>query len=95
MKFTIKSAEYVSKLARLALTIEEKEEFANDISRIIMYVEKLNELDTTDVEPTSHLLSLKNVLRNDEPICISNRDDILKNAPKEKDDCFLVPRIME
>jgi aspartyl-tRNA(Asn)/glutamyl-tRNA(Gln) amidotransferase subunit C len=77
------------------LTESEKEEFSDDLSRIIQYVEKLDELETGNVEPTSHLLTVKNVFRNDKTLNTSERNDILKNAPHQKDNCFLVPRIIE
>ena len=61
------SVEHIAKLARLSVSEEEKELFGPQLNGILSYMEKLNELDTKDVEPTSHVLSLSNVMRDDMP----------------------------
>ncbi|WP_099157689.1 Asp-tRNA(Asn)/Glu-tRNA(Gln) amidotransferase subunit GatC [Virgibacillus ndiopensis] len=86
---------HVANLARLAITDEEAEKFTDQLSSIIKYAEQLNELDTDGVEPTTHVLDLKNVLRKDEPKEWITQEDALKNAPDKKGDYFRVPSILE
>ncbi|WP_077324611.1 Asp-tRNA(Asn)/Glu-tRNA(Gln) amidotransferase subunit GatC [Virgibacillus siamensis] len=86
---------HVAHLARLAITEEEADMFANQLDSIITYAEQLNELDTEDVEPTTHVLDLKNVLRKDEPKEWITQEDALQNAPDKQDGLFRVPSILE
>ncbi|TMN22790.1 Asp-tRNA(Asn)/Glu-tRNA(Gln) amidotransferase subunit GatC [Lentibacillus cibarius] len=86
---------HVANLARLAVTEEEADMFAKQLSSIIDYAEQLNELDTTNVEPTTHVLDLKNVMRNDEPKDWISKEDALQNAPDKQDGYFRVPSILE
>lgn len=95
MKFTDETVDYVAKLARLALTKEEKIAFATELTGIVEYVEKLNELDISEIVPTAHILPIKNVLREDEAKSEYSREENLKNAPNRKDGCFQVPRVVE
>ncbi len=87
--------EYVGILAKLELSGEEKEQAKKDMGRMLDYIDKLNELDTTGVEPMSHVFQVQNVFRED---VVTNGDDsenIVKNAPEEKDGMFVVPRTVE
>ncbi|MDX8046817.1 Asp-tRNA(Asn)/Glu-tRNA(Gln) amidotransferase subunit GatC [Gracilibacillus sp. S3-1-1] len=86
---------HVANLARLSLTDEEVETFTQQLGDIINYAELLNELDTGDVKPTTHVLDLKNVMRKDEPKEWIKKEDALKNAPDEQDGQFRVPSILE
>lgn len=86
---------HVAHLARLALSDEEVEKMAKQLGDIISYAELLNELDTDNVEPTTHVLDLKNVMRKDEPREWIKKEDALKNAPDQKDGQFRVPSILE
>ncbi|MFC4401674.1 Asp-tRNA(Asn)/Glu-tRNA(Gln) amidotransferase subunit GatC [Gracilibacillus xinjiangensis] len=86
---------HVANLARLALTDEEVEKMAKQLGDIINYAELLNELDTENVKPTTHVLDLKNVMRRDEPREWITKEDALKNAPDQKDGQFRVPSILE
>jgi aspartyl-tRNA(Asn)/glutamyl-tRNA(Gln) amidotransferase subunit C len=86
---------HVAHLARLAITDEEAEKMAKELDAIIGYAELLNELDTDNVEPTTHVLDLKNVMREDEPRKWIDREDALKNAPDEKNGQFRVPSILD
>jgi len=95
MKITKKDVEYVAKLARLALTEEEKEKFCNQLNQILVYMEKLNELDTKDVPPTSHVLPLKNIWREDEVKPFPAFKEILKNAPEKEGNYFKVKKVIE
>jgi aspartyl-tRNA(Asn)/glutamyl-tRNA(Gln) amidotransferase subunit C len=92
---TPEDVEHVAELARLELTAGEKEQFITQLNHILTYVEKLNELDTTSVEPTSHVLPMSNVLRDDEVQSSLERDLALQNAPQESHFFFKVPRIIE
>ncbi|HCJ66748.1 MAG TPA: Asp-tRNA(Asn)/Glu-tRNA(Gln) amidotransferase subunit GatB [Elusimicrobia bacterium] len=95
MKITKKDVEYVAKLARLALTEEEKEKFCSQLNQILLYMEKLNELETKDVPPTSHVLALKNVWREDEVKPFTHTKEILKNAPEKEGNYFKVKKVIE
>ena len=87
--------EYVGILAKLELSGEEREAAKRDMSRMLDYVDKLNELDTEGVEPMSHLFPVHNVFREDEVINADSREQILANAPEQKDGAFKVPRTIE
>ncbi len=89
------SIEHLSQLARLALTEEEKSRYGNQLDNILHYVEKLNELDTTGIEPTSHVISISNVMREDIETPSLSRDDALMNAPDKTDAFYRVPKIIE
>lgn len=87
--------EHVAELARLELTPEEKERFSAQLNEILTYVDKLNELDTTQVEPTSHVIPMANVWRDDEVRPSLDRELALQNAPDAAHFFFKVPRIIE
>ncbi|HXH08171.1 MAG TPA: Asp-tRNA(Asn)/Glu-tRNA(Gln) amidotransferase subunit GatC [Alphaproteobacteria bacterium] len=87
--------EHVAELARLQLTPEEKERFSAQLNEILTYVGKLNELDTTQVEPTSHVIPMANVWRDDEVRPSLDRELVLQNAPDASHFFFKVPRIIE
>ena len=87
--------EYVGILAKLDLSPEEKEAAKRDMSRMLDYIDMLNELDTEGVEPMSHIFPLNNVFRED---VVENGDDrewMLANAPRKKDGAFMVPKTVE
>lgn len=87
--------DYVGILAKLELSDEEKERAKKDMGSMLDYIDKLGELDTTGIEPMSHVFPVQNVFRED---VVTNGDDsenILKNAPGEKDNMFMVPRTFE
>ncbi len=87
--------EKVAGLARLELSKEEKEVFGNQLEQILTYMEQLNRLDTTGVEPTSHAIPIYNVFRDDEVKPSSPHEEVLAIAPDEEDGHFKVPRIVE
>ena len=89
------SIEHLSRLARLALTEEEKSRYGNQLDNILHYVEKLNELDTAGIEPTSHVISISNVMREDVLRLSLDREDALMNAPDKTDAFYRVPKIIE
>lgn len=85
----------VAKLARLALTEAEIEEFTGQLGAILGYVEKMNELDTSQVEPLAHCLPISNVLRADEVRPSLGTELTLSNAPDSDGPFFKVPKILE
>jgi len=87
--------EYVSILAKLELSEEEKEQAKNDMGRMLDYIDKLNELETDGVEPMSHVFPVNNVFREDIVTNVDDRDNIIANAPADKDGCFKVPKTVE
>ncbi len=95
MKISKDDVRYIANLARLRFDEDEIERFASQLSKILDYMEKLNELHTEDIEPTSHVIPLKNVMRDDiERVSLSN-EEVLLNAPDKKGNFFRVPRIIE
>lgn len=95
MKITKEEVEHVARLARLELTEEEKERMRAQLDSILQYMEKLNELDTAGVEPTSHAIPMVNVMREDELRPCLPQEEALANAPDRQDLFFRVPRIIE
>lgn len=89
------SVEHLSRLARLSLSDEEKGLFGNQLAGILSYMDKLNELDTADVQPTSHVISISNVAREDTPRDSLSREDALRNSPDSTGRFYRVPRIIE
>jgi aspartyl-tRNA(Asn)/glutamyl-tRNA(Gln) amidotransferase subunit C len=87
--------EKVAKLARLELSDEEKVTFGNQLEQILSYMEQLNQLDTTGVEPTSHAIPIHNVFREDEVRSSIQQEEVLAIAPDDEDGHFKVPRIIE
>ncbi|MFC4812102.1 MULTISPECIES: Asp-tRNA(Asn)/Glu-tRNA(Gln) amidotransferase subunit GatC [unclassified Paenibacillus] len=95
MSITIKDVEHVANLARLELSEQEKEQFAGQLNAILKYAEKLNELQTDDVEPTTHVLPVRNVMREDEVRASVTNETALRNAPDDEDGQFKVPAVLE
>lgn len=87
--------EYVGILAKLELSPREREEAKKDMGRMLDYIDKLNELDTSGVEPMSHVFSMNNVFREDVVTNGDDREQMLKNAPEQKDGTFKVPKTVE
>lgn len=87
--------EYVGILAKLELSDEEKKQAKSDMGRMLDYIDKLGELDTTGVEPMSHVFSVQNVFREDVVTNSDTREELLANAPEQKDGMFMVPRAFE
>ncbi|MBN1871966.1 MAG: Asp-tRNA(Asn)/Glu-tRNA(Gln) amidotransferase subunit GatC [Candidatus Omnitrophica bacterium] len=86
---------YIAKLSRLKLKNEEIEYFADQLGAILDYIDLLKEVDVKGVEPTSHVLSLKNVYRKDVPAASLKTQSVLGNAPSREDNYFKVTRIIE
>ena len=85
----------VAKLARLELSETEVAEFTGQLSAIISYVEKMNELDTEQVEPLAHSLPVSNVFREDHTKDSLGTEAVLANAPQRDEGFFLVPKILD
>ena len=85
----------IAKLSRIAMSEAELEAFGEQLSRIVAYVGKLNELDTSAVEPLSHALPVANVFRADEPAASLPVEQVLANAPERTASSFKVPRVLE
>lgn len=94
-RISIEQVKHVAHLARLAVTEEEAEKFTQHLDAIIGYAELLNELDTENVEPTTHVLDIYNVFKDDTPRSWGTQEEILKNAPDVRDGQFRVPAIIE
>lgn len=87
--------EYVGILAKLELSDEEKEAAKSDMARMLDHIDKLNELDTTGVEPMSHVFPVNNVFREDVVINGDDSENILSNAPECNDSAFVVPKTVD
>ncbi|MBA4602212.1 Asp-tRNA(Asn)/Glu-tRNA(Gln) amidotransferase subunit GatC [Thermoactinomyces mirandus] len=96
-KLAISKAEVykVAALARLKLSEQEADQFTSQLNDILEFANKLNELDTENVQPTSHVLPIHNVFREDEVRSSTDRDKALKNAPEQQDHMFYVPAVFE
>lgn len=87
--------EYVGILAKLELSDEEKEAAKSDMGRMLDYIDMLGELDTSNVEPMSHAFAVQNVFREDVVTGEDIREQILANAPEQKDGMFVVPKTFD
>ncbi|MCI8482951.1 MAG: Asp-tRNA(Asn)/Glu-tRNA(Gln) amidotransferase subunit GatC [Lachnospiraceae bacterium] len=83
--------EYVGILAKLELSLEEKEQAKKDMEEMLDYMDQLKELDTSKIEPMSHVFPISNVFREDVVIHQNDRENMLKNAPEVRDGSYLVP----
>ncbi|MEE1312398.1 MAG: Asp-tRNA(Asn)/Glu-tRNA(Gln) amidotransferase subunit GatC [Lachnospiraceae bacterium] len=92
---TDETIEYVGILAKLELSQEEKEQAKKDMANMLDYIDMLNELNTDGVEPMSHVFPVHNVFREDVVVNGDCRNEILKNAPEEKDGSFMVPKTVD
>ena len=86
--------EHIGWLARIKLSEEEKELFEKQLSSILDYFAVLDELDTTDVEPTYHVIGITDVVRQDEPKAALAQSEVLRNAPKKENGYIKSPRML-
>jgi aspartyl-tRNA(Asn)/glutamyl-tRNA(Gln) amidotransferase subunit C len=86
---------YIAHLARLSLTPDEEKKLSVQLGNILGYIEKLNKLDVSNVEPTAHAVPLINVTRADEIRGSLSNEDALRNAPAKANGLFMVPKIVE
>ena len=94
MAINIKEVEHIALLARINITEQEKQEFAEQLSSILQYADKLNEIDTENTLPLYHILPICNVFREDIVIESPARDELSANAPEFQDGYFKVPKIL-
>jgi aspartyl-tRNA(Asn)/glutamyl-tRNA(Gln) amidotransferase subunit C len=95
MKITRKDVENVALLSRLEISESDIETVTKQLNAILEYVDVLNKVDTTNVQPTAHVLPLNNVMRKDEVRPSLPRELALSNAPEQEDGYFKVPKIVE
>ncbi len=95
VKISDETIEYVGILAKLELSEEEKQQAKKDMERMLQYIDMLNELDTSRVEPMSHIFPVHNVFREDVVTGTDEREKTLANAPACKDGAFQVPKTIE
>ena len=95
MKITTKDVEQVALLSRLELPSGDAARVTEELNAILDYMEVLNQVDTASIEPTAHVLPLRNVMRQDMAAPSLPRDLALSNAPEQEDGYFKVPKILE
>jgi len=86
---------YIAKLSRLDIDDSDLDKYVPQLQQILQYIEKLNELDTSSVEPTAHVLPLRNVTREDEVNESLSNEDAMKSAPEVENGFFKVPPVIE
>lgn len=94
MKISKQEVEHVANLARLNLSENELETMTGQLDNILSYVDKLEQLDTSDVQPTTHVFSVSNAFRDDEVVESLPQDEAVKNGPQQNGEFFQVPRII-
>ncbi len=94
MKISRQEVEHVAHLARLNLSEEELEKMTIQLDIILSYVDKLEELDTNNIEPTTHAFSISNAFREDQPQESLSQQDSLKNCQQKNSETFIVPRVI-
>ena len=95
MEISEREVSHIAALSRLLLSGEEKEVFQKQLSGILLYVDKLNEIDTDNVEPVSHVLKMDNVFREDGLRVSLDLEDALVNAPERSGNFYRVPKIID
>lgn len=95
MNIDKKIVDEVAHLARLEFDEKSKEEIIGDMNRMLSFVDKLNELDTTNVEPLIYMTDEVNVMRDDESVVTITQEEALKNAPKRDSDYYKAPKVIE
>ena len=95
MTIDLKTIKHISKLSRISVDDEKAKKLAVDMNSIFDFIEKLNELDTDNVEPLTSVAETTLKLRADEVKSENIREKILKNSPEENEDFFVVPRVVE
>ena len=95
MTINLKTIKHISKLSRISVDDEKAKKLAEDMNSIFDFIEKLNELDTNNVEPLTSVAETTLKLRVDEVNSGNIREQVLKNSPDENEDFFVVPRVVE
>lgn len=94
MKLTVEQVQHVAKLARLELEPQAVETLAGQLATILEYVEKLSEVETSEIEPTSHAIALTNAFRKDLVHAHLEPQEALANAPAKEEGSFVVPKVI-
>jgi aspartyl-tRNA(Asn)/glutamyl-tRNA(Gln) amidotransferase subunit C len=95
MSITRETVEYVAHLSRVKLEAQELEKISGQLKSILDFIDKLKSVNTDNVAPTSHILPVSNVLRQDQPDVSLSAEKALENAPQKRDSFFIVPRVVE
>ncbi len=95
MPLTPEEVRHNARLARVGLSDDEVSRFQNQLSQILDYFERLQEVDTENVPPTAHTLAMHNVMRDDEPRPSIDKEEVLANAPQREEDLFRVRAVLE
>ncbi len=95
MTINLKTIKHISKLSRISVDDKKAEKLAGDLNSIFEFIEKLNKLDTKNIEPLTSVAETTLKFRNDEVKSKDIRDQILKNSPDENEDFFVVPKVVE
>jgi aspartyl-tRNA(Asn)/glutamyl-tRNA(Gln) amidotransferase subunit C len=95
MNISKDTVKYVANLARMELTEQEIEKFSHQLGDILRYIDQLKEIDISNIQPTAHVLPLKNVKRRDEQRPSLNIKDVLNNSPQKEGNFFKVPKVIE
>ena len=95
MTIDLKTVKHISKLSRISIDEEKAKKLSNDLNSIFKFIEKLNELDTSEIEPLTSIAETNLKFRKDEIKSKNIREDILKNSPEDNKDFFVVPKVVE
>ena len=95
MTIDLKTIKHIAKLSRISLEDEKAQKLATDLSSIFEFIEKLNELDTKEVDPLTSIAETTLKFRKDEVKSLNIREKILKNSPSDNEDFFVVPKVVE
>jgi len=95
LKLSTSDVEYVAKLARLEVTDAEKEKFTAQLNDILLYIDKLNELDTKGVAPMTHAIAVTNAFREDKVRESLGTEGAIANAPDARGEFFRVPKVID
>ncbi len=95
MKISEETVDHIAHLARLEFEGEKKDAIREDMDRIVDFMDKLQEVDTGDVEPLIYMTEEVNKLRDDNPVVSLSQEEVLKNAPKKDSDYFRIPKVLD
>ena len=95
MTIDLKTVKHISKLSRISIDDKKAKKLSDDLNSIFKFIEKLNQLDTKEIEPLTSIVETNLKLRKDEIKSKNLREDILKNSPEDNKDFFVVPKVVE
>ena len=95
MAVTKKDVEHIAKLAKLKFSEPEKEKLKGELNKVLEYIDKLDELDLTNVEPLENMNETENVFREDDVKPCLTKEEALRNAPSKTDNFFKVPKVLD